>query len=335
MPFDPLKQVPVGGSGLAVTRLGFGSASIAGLYSAVAEADAFAMIEHAWATGVRYFDTAPQYGYGQAERRLGTILRQHPRDSYVLSTKVGRLLRPATTEQLAEPSNFHGVPDDRPVWDFSRDGVRRSLDESLQRLGVDRIDIVYIHDPDDHWQAAIDSAYPALHDLRDQGVIGAIGAGMNQAEMLARFAREADMDVFLCAGRYTLLDQSALAELLPACEVRGISLVIGGLLNSGILANPTPGARFDYEEAPAELLARAQGIRAALSAPRCAAARGRDAVPAGPSPGGRDPGRRPASPPISMTTPRACDWRIPDALWDDLRADGLIAAAAPVPSAAS
>ena len=126
MPFDPLKQVPVGGSGLAVTRLGFGSASIAGLYTPVAEADAFAMIEHAWATGVRYFDTAPQYGFGQAEQRLGTILRQHPRDSYVLSTKVGRLLRPATTEQLAEPSIFHGVPDDRPVWDFSRDGVRRS-----------------------------------------------------------------------------------------------------------------------------------------------------------------------------------------------------------------
>jgi len=331
MPFEPFEQVPVGRSDLAVTRLGFGSASIAGLYSAVAEADAFAMIEHAWATGVRYFDTAPQYGFGQAEERLGVVLGQRPRDSYVLSTKVGRLLRPASAEALAEPSQFHDVPELRPAWDFSRDGIMRSLDESLQRLGLDRIDIVYIHDPDDHWQEAIDDAYPALHDLRAQGVIGAIGAGMNQAEMLARFARDTDMDVFLCAGRYTLLDQSALPELLPACEARGISLVIGGLLNSGILADPAPGARFDYQAAPEGVLARAQGIRDVcrrhqvpllaaamqfpLAHPRVAS------ILAGV--------RRPAhldDYPAGMRLP------IPDALWDDLRSSGLIAASAPTPS---
>lgn len=333
MPFEPFEEVPVGRTDVSVTHLGFGSASIAGLFTAVLESDATTMIEHAWDMGVRYFDTAPLYGYGQAERRLGSVLRQHPRDSYVLSTKVGRLLRPATAEQLAEPSQFHDVPDDRPVVDFSRDGIRRSLDESLQRLGVDRVDIVYLHDPDDHWQAAIDSAYPVLHELREQGVIGAIGAGMNQAEMLARFARETDMDVFLCAGRYTLLDQSALAELLPACETRGISLVIGGLMNSGILVNPDPGARFDYEEAPAEWLTRAQGIRAVcerhhvplraaamqfpLAHPRVAAILA----------GVRKPGHL-------DDYPDGMRLRIPDALWEDLRAEGLVDAGAPVPSAA-
>jgi len=333
MPFEPFEEIPLGQTRIAVTRLGFGSASIAGLYAAVTEADAFDMIEHAWDVGVRYFDTAPQYGYGQAERRLGSVLRQHPRDSYVLSTKVGRLLRPGTQEQLAEPDIFQGVTDDRPVFDFSRDGIRRSLDESLERLGVGHIDIVYLHDPDDHWQAAIDTAYPVLHELREQGVIGAIGAGMNQAEMLTRFAREADMDVFLCAGRYTLLDQSGLAELLPACEAKGISLVIGGLLNSGILADPAPGARFNYAAAPPELLARAQGIRdicARHDVPLLAAAMQFPlahprvaAILAGV--------RKPAhldDYPVGMRLP------IPDELWADLRAAGAIDPTAPVPVAA-
>ena len=333
MPFEPFQEVPVGRTGIQVTRLGFGTAPIGGLYAAVAAADGIAMCEHAWDLGVRYFDTAPQYGYGLAERRVGTVLRQQPRDSYVLSTKVGRLIRPASAEELAQPSTFAGTTDERPVWDFSRDGVRRSLDESLARLGVDRVDIVFLHDPDDHWQAAIDEAYPALHDLRAQGVIGAIGAGMNQAEMLARFAREAEMDVFLCAGRYTLLDQSALPELMPVCEQRGISLVIGGVMNSGILANPAAGARYDYAEAPAEMVERAQGVRAVCE---------RHGVPL-----------RAAAMQFPLAHPQVCsvvagvrtpahldeyrDWMrlpIPDALWADLRAEGLIAAGAPVPSGA-
>jgi D-threo-aldose 1-dehydrogenase len=334
MPFEPFDEVPVGGTAVKVSRLGFGSASIAGLYSAVTEPDAIAMIEHTWDAGVRHFDTAPQYGFGLAERRLGSVLRQHPRDSYVLSTKVGRLLRPGSAEQLAQPTHFRGVTDDRPTWDFSRDGVRRSLDESLQRLGTERIDIVYLHDPDDHWQQAIGEAYPALHELREQGVIRAIGAGMNQAEMLTRFAHEADMDVFLCAGRYTLLDQSGLAELLPACDAKGISLVIGGLMNSGVLANPTPGARFDYQEVRPEVLARAQGIRSVcerhgipllaaaiqfpLAHPRVAAILA----------GVRQPAHLDAYP-EGMRLP------IADALWADLRSEGLIAADAPVPRAAA
>jgi len=331
MPFEPLEQVRVGQTALTISRLGFGSASIAGLFAAVSDDQATAMLQHTWDLGVRYFDTAPQYGFGLAERRLGAFLRQQPRDSFVLSTKVGRLLRPGTPEQLAAPTNFHGVTDDRPMFDFSRDGTRRSLAESLERLGLDRVDIVYLHDPDDHWHEAIDGAYPVLHDLRDEGVVGAIGAGMNQAEMLTRFAREADMDVFLCAGRYTLLDQSALAELLPACEPRGISLVIGGLLNSGILADPTAGARFDYEMAPATLLERAQGIRDVcqrhdvpllaaamqfpLAHPRVASILA----------GVRKPAHLDDYPPGMRLA-------IPDALWADLRAEGLIDPAAPVPT---
>lgn len=331
MPFEPLEQVPVGRTGLTISRLGFGSASIAGLFSAVSDAEAMAMLEHTWDLGVRYFDTAPQYGFGLAERRLGAFLRQRPRDSFVLSTKVGRLLRPGTPVQLAAATNFHGVTDDRPVFDFSRDGTQRSLDESLGRLGLDRVDIVYLHDPDDHWQAAIDGAYPVLHELRDQGVVGAIGAGMNQAGMLARFAREADMDVFLCAGRYTLLDQSALPELLPACETRGITLVIGGLLNSGILADPTAGARFDYETAPPELLARAQGIRDVCQrhdVPLLAAAM--QFPLAHPRVAGILAGVR--TPAHLDDYPAGMRLSIPDALWTDLRAERLIDARAPVPA---
>ena len=251
------------------------------------------MIEHAWDAGVRYFDTAPLYGYGQSERRLGSVLRQQPRDSYVVSTKVGRLLRPASAEQLAEPSHFQGVPDDRPVFDFSRDGIRRSLDESLERLGVDRLDIVYLHDPDDHWQTAIDEAYPVLHELRDQGVIGAIGAGMNQAEMLSRFARETDMDVFLCAGRYTLLDQSALPELLPACEANGHLGRHRWAPELGHPERPCPRARVSTTRGVARMVAPGAGDPAGVRTPRRAAPGGRDAVPARPSTGRRHPGRGP------------------------------------------
>ncbi|MCY7417505.1 MAG: aldo/keto reductase [Chloroflexi bacterium] len=331
MPFEPFEQVPVGQTTLTISRLGFGSASIAGLFSAVSDDQAMAMLQHTWDLGVRHFDTAPLYGFGLAERRLGGFLRQQPRDSYVLSTKVGRLLRRGTPEELAAPAEFHGVTDDRPVWDFSRDGVRRSLDASLERLGSGRIDIVYLHDRDDHWQQAIDEAYPALHVLRAQGVIGAIGAGMNQAEMLSRFVHEADMDVFLCAGRYTLLDQSGLVELLPACEARGSSLVIGGLLNSGILADPSPGARFDYAVASPDVLARAQGIREVcerhdvpllaaamqfpLAHPRVASILA----------GVRKPAHLDDYPPGMRLA-------IPDALWAYLRAERLIDPAAPVPT---
>jgi D-threo-aldose 1-dehydrogenase len=204
MAFDPVARVPLARTGLSVTRLGFGGASIGGIYSAVSDADAQATVRRAWDLGIRLFDTAPLYGYGASERRVGAGLRDEPRDSFVLSTKVGRLVRlPAEIPPGADIDlqRFGGRDDafyvvdgpERIVFDYSADGVRRSLEESLLRLGLDRIDIALIHDPDDHWQAALDGAYPALARLREEGVIRAVGAGMNQSEMLTRFVRETDM----------------------------------------------------------------------------------------------------------------------------------------------
>jgi D-threo-aldose 1-dehydrogenase len=176
----------------------------------------------------------------------------------VLSTKVGRVLVP---DAGAPPGHFAHGTGYRQVFDFSADGVRRSLDESLDRLGVDRVDVVYLHDPDDHADQALREAYPVLHDLRSQGVIGAVGVGMNQTAVPARFVRETDLDVVLLAGRYTLLDRSGETELLPLCLDRGVAVVVGGVYNSGVLADPTPGAHFDYEPAPPAVLATARRLR--------------------------------------------------------------------------
>ena len=190
------------------------------------------------------------------------MLREHPRDEFTLSTKVGRLIVPGDEPGVEPAGKFVGTGPQRTVFDFSGDAIRQSVDESLERLGLDRIDILFIHDPDEHWEAAISEAYPALAELRAQGVVRAIGAGMNQAEMLTRFVREADFDVLLCAGRYTLLDQVALDELLPACVERHVSVVIGGVMNSGLLADPSPSSRFNYAPPPSEWLDRALRIKA-------------------------------------------------------------------------
>jgi D-threo-aldose 1-dehydrogenase len=273
MPFDPRGRRPIGRTGLSATALGFGGASIGGLYRPFAEADARATVERAWDLGVRLFDTAPLYGYGASERRVGAVLRERRRDDFVLSTKVGRLVYAAgavpagadvdrqVLDGLADGA-YADIEDRRIVFDYSADGIRRSIEDSLERLGLDRIDIALIHDPDTHWEAAIGQAFPALARLRDQGVIRAIGAGMNQAPMLARFAREGDFDVFLCASRYTILDQTALDELIPACTERGASLLVGGVMNTGLLADPRPGTRYDYGEAPPAMIERARRIAA-------------------------------------------------------------------------
>jgi D-threo-aldose 1-dehydrogenase len=241
--------------------MGLGGAPLGGLFAEVGDDVATGLVLRAHELGVRYFDTAPLYGSGNSERRYARALAQIPRDEFVLSTKVGRVLEPVGEAPDSGP--YVNVPPVAPVFDFSRDGVLRSLEESLQRLGLDRVDIAYIHDPDDHYEQAIGEAYPALAELRSQGVVKAIGAGMNQWEMPARFAREGDFDCFLLAGRYTLLDQSALAELLPLCQEKGISIVIGGPYNSGILASDlSPGATFDYVAAPPRLLEKARRINA-------------------------------------------------------------------------
>lgn len=253
----------LGRSGVEVTPLGFGGASIGNLYAPLDDAQAQEAVRAAWQRGVRYFDTAPHYGLGLSERRLGAALRAYDRAHCTVSTKVGRRLEPAegTGDDLA---NGFAVPaTHRRVWDFSADGVRRTLEASLTRLGLDRVDIVYLHDPDDHAEQAFHEGYPALEKLRGEGVVGAIGAGMNQTEMLTRFVRDTDVDVVLCAGRYTLLDQSAGTRLLPLAAERGVSVVLGGVFNSGLLAAPRPEAMFDYRRVPAELLDRALRMEAA------------------------------------------------------------------------
>jgi len=263
---DRAERVRLGKTPLEVTRVGLGTAALGGLYAAVDEDQAVATVRRAYDAGVRFFDTAPLYGHGLAERRLGLALRELPRDEVVVATKVGRLLRADAPPDRSRLSGgfdrWPGAPAVIPVFDFSYDGVLRSVEESLDRLGLDRVDVLHIHDPDEYADAALGEAYRALDRLRSEGTVPAVGAGMNQAEMLVRFAREADFDCFLLAGRYTLLDQTALRELLPLCLERGIAIILGGVYNSGILADPGPGATFDYAPARAGPVERARRLEA-------------------------------------------------------------------------
>lgn len=232
-------------------RLGLGTAPLANLYEAVSEDTATATIDAAWDHGIRFFDTAPQYGHGLGEIRLGRALACRPRGEYVLCSKVGRLLR--RTEGSRPPSAFVDPPDVDPVFDFTADGVRRSLDESLLRLGVDRLDVVHLHDPDHHESVALEESFPALIRLRDEGVIGRIGCGMNQWQMLARFVERVPLDCVLLAGRWTLLDRSG-KDLLDTCADKGVEVILGGVFNSGLLADPSGRPTFDYSSASPEIV---------------------------------------------------------------------------------
>ena len=342
MAFAPFERVPIGSTGVSVTRLGLGAASIGGLYRPVADRDAVALVDHAWEMGIRYFDVAPLYGYGNGERRIGLGLAHRPRGEFAVSTKVGRLLVPRgevrpdhdiDRQALGDREDAYYVdtPAVRVVFDYSHDGVLRSVEESLARLGLDRVDMLYIHDPDDHWEQALAGAYPALRRLREEGVVGAIGVGIKQWQLLVRFARETDVDVFMLAGRYTLLDQGALDELLPLCAQKNIAVVQVGVMNSGILADPKPGATFDYMPAPAEWVARAQRLRAVcerFEVPLKAAAV--QFALAHPQVVALVAGVRTQQHldeyPVLMQA------RIPAELWDELRRERLIHEAAPVPS---
>jgi D-threo-aldose 1-dehydrogenase len=251
------------GRGPELTELGFGAAQLGNLYRETSDDEAAAAVDAAWQAGVRYFDTAPHYGLGLSERRLGAALTGRPRDEFAVSTKVGRLLVPSpeTAGQL-DDGGFVVPAETRRSWDFSRDGILRSLEGSLRRLGLDRVDIVYLHDPDLHWDAASTSGIATLVELRDEGVIGAIGAGMNQTAMLAEFIRRCDVDLMMVAGRFSLLEHGALDDLLPLAKQRGVGIVAAAIYNSGLLstARPSVDARYDYGEAPAELVARANAI---------------------------------------------------------------------------
>ncbi|MFI0923713.1 aldo/keto reductase [Streptomyces sp. NPDC021012] len=324
----------LGHSAVQVTELAFGAAGIGNLFTAVSDAEAEQAVHAAWDAGVRYFDTAPHYGLGLSERRLGAALRSRPRNEYVVSTKVGRVLEPTPGAPGDDLANGFAVPaTHRRRWDFSARGVRRSIEESLERLGLDRIDIVYLHDPDDHAGSALDQAYPELARMRQEGTVGAIGVGMNQAELLARFVRETDIDAVLLAGRYTLLDQSGLTELLPLAAERGVGVVVGGAFNSGLLADPKPGATFDYTTAPVELLDRALRLKSVCErhgVPLRAAAL-------------RFPFGHPAVASVLVGTRSAAEARdaaamlahpVPDALWAELMERGLLPADVPTPGEA-
>ena len=319
----PLGTRQLGTSAVRVTELSFGGAAIGNLFTEVSDDAASGAVAAAWNGGIRAFDTAPHYGLGLSEQRLGAVLRHYPRDQYVVTTKVGRLLEEATPPHRQDTEGYAVPATCRRVRDYSADGVQRSLEASLERLGLDRIDIALIHDPDDHADQAFREAYPALERLRAEGSVRAIGAGMNQAEMLTRFVTDTDVDVVLVAGRYTLLDQSASRELLPKARDRGVSVLAAGVFNSGLLAAPAVSATYDYRPAPGNLVVRARRLEeicAQFGVPLRAAA-------------ARFPMRHPAVASVLIGARSAAEvtdavslWQseIPDALWDALDAEHVV-----------
>ena len=307
-------------------RVGLGGAQMGNLYRAVDDDTARASFEAAWDGGVRYFDTAPHYGLGLSERRLGACLAGRPRDEYVLSAKVGRLLVPSPETAGARDDQGFDVPAAyRRVWDFSRDGVLRSLESSLDRLGLDRIDLVYVHDPDDHWDQARREAFPALAELRAQGVIGGFGAGMNQSRLLTELVRDVEPDAVMVAGRYTLLEQPAARDLLPAALERNVGVMVAGVWNSGLLAVPRPArdATYNYAPAPPELIDRAHRLADVCEAHGVTLPEAAVAFPL----------RHPAVTAVVLGAATAAQVEqnlsryraeVPDGLWSDLAAQGLL-----------
>ncbi len=261
---NPLEKVELGKSGLKVTRLGVGGTPLGGLYRDISEDAASATVEHALALGLNLFDTAPLYGSGKSETRMGRVFAKHPRSSFVVATKVGFALvpiDPKSNEEIFFP--FENAPPLRPANDYSYDGAMRSVEQSMERLQVDHLDIVHIHDPVGLFDDAMKGSFRALRKLREQGVIKAASAAMNQVEMLIRFAREGEFDCFLLALRHTLLEHHAFKELLPLCTEKKISLIIGAPYSSGILATgAVPGAKFCYLDPPPEIMERVRQIEA-------------------------------------------------------------------------
>lgn len=327
---------------LAFTELGFGAAPLGNLYRPMTEKEARATLDAAWTAGCRYYDTAPLYGLGLSETRLNGFLRAKPRDSYLVSTKIGRLLKLCPSEQRSRPGAFFETPSRREVFDYSYDGVMRSLEFSLERLGLDHIDIVYAHDVDVFTHGSkeasdarirefMEGGYKALVKLRDGGAIKAIGAGINEWEVAETLARKGDFDVFLLAGRYTLLEQDALSSFLPYCVEKNIGVVIGGPYNSGILATgPKPGAYYNYAPASKEILERVRNIEAVCKTHGVKLAEAALRFPLShPAIVSVIPGGQKAS-----EVRRNADTlgvKVPPALWRSLKAEGLLRADAPTP----
>ncbi|MGK9149241.1 aldo/keto reductase [Plantibacter flavus] len=252
-------------SELTVPRLAYGAANLGNLYRALSDEEAWAVLDAAWESGIRFYDTAPHYGLGLSERRLGAFLQTKPRHEYVLSTKVGRLLVPNPDgEGTLDTANDFAVPATlRREWDASEAGVRRSLDESLERLGLDRVDVLYLHDPERHEpEAGVSSGIPALAALRDEGLVGSVGIGSMDVGALLAAVRTGLTDLIMIAGRYTLAEQPAGAEVLPACVEHGVGVVAASVFNSGLLARAVPdsGGRYEYGAVPAAVFDRAVEI---------------------------------------------------------------------------
>lgn len=340
----PLARVPLGRSGISVSRVGFGSAPLGDFFEKLDERTAIGTVEAAFAAGINLVDTSPHYGNGLAEHRIGTALRSVPRDSVVISTKIGRVMTPAAPADaptVPPARGFVGSLPHRPRFDYSYDGVMRSFEQSLLRLGTDRIDILLIHDIDAwthgedqveaRYREAMGGAYRALSDLRGQGVIKAIGLGLDDHDWCERFLRDGDFDAVLLAGRYSLLEQPALPTLLPLALEKGVGVMLGGIFNSGILATgAVPGARYNYEAAPPEILDRVARIDAVcrshgVALPDAAVqfVLGHPAI---------------ASLVLGAVKPSeiirnlaALDRTVPPGLWSDLKTEGLLDPDAPVP----
>ena len=313
---------------LPLGPLGHGAANVGNLYRAMTDEEARAVLDAAWEAGVRYFDTAPHYGLGLSERRLGAFLAEKPRAEFVVSTKAGRLLRPSpeTADRLDDANQFAVPADLRRVWDFSADGIRASLEESLERLGLARVDVLYLHDPDEHDLAAdLATGVPALAALRDEGLVRAVGIGSKSNEALLAAVRTEALDLAMIAGRYTLLEQPALDAVVPACRAAGPRIVAAAVFHSGLLATRRPAGRYEYGDAPPALLERAQRIadvcerygvalpEAALQFPL------RESVVCSVVAGA-------ATAEQARENARRMDAAIPQALWEELAAEELVRA---------
>ena len=332
----------LGNGGLTFTELGFGTAPLGNLYKAISDDDARATLDAAWEGGVRYFDTAPLYGLGLSETRLNPFLRDKPRDSYILSSKVGRLIEYCAAEHRAGIGKWFEVPQRRENFDYTYDGVMRSFEHSFSRLGVNQIDILYVHDlcAFSHGSKTASDmrveeffggrGYDAMISLRDQKVIKAIGGGVNEWEVCQTLAERGDFDLFLLAGRYTLLEQKALDSFLPLCEARGIGIITGGPYNSGILATGAKsGSFYNYDPAPQDIIDRVNAIENVCKS------HGVRLIDAAfqlqllhQAQVSKNPGRQGMA--DMMGNLRAAQADIPKALWADLKAAGLMHVEAPV-----
>jgi D-threo-aldose 1-dehydrogenase len=331
------------GASLAFTELGFGAAPLGNLYKAISEDEAQETLNAAWKQGIRYFDTAPLYGLGLSETRLNHFLRDKSRKDYVLSTKVGRLLEVCAPDKRTGIGKFFNTPSRLEKFDYSYDGVMRSLEFSLERLGVDALDIVFAHDcdvfthgtiekRDAHVKTFMQGGYKALHKLRDQKVIKAIGAGVNEWQVCETLTQQGDFDIFLLAGRYTLLEQAALNSFLPLCEKRGIGIVLGGPFNSGILATgAVKGAFYNYDPAPKHILEQVRKIEMTCKAHKVKLPEAALRFPLHhPSVVSVIPGA--VSPKQVSMNIKILSAKVPKALWKDLKAQGLMDERAATPA---